>query len=130
LLTEAPARLAILNRTWKKAKKIAHDFAALGPITAVTPSDPGSYDLIINATGGQTTDAPLNLPAIFLQPNGLCYELGYGESPTPFSLWASRLKANYTNGIGMLVEQAAESFYIWHGLRPQTKTVLSLLKMS
>jgi shikimate dehydrogenase len=89
------------------------------------------YDLIINATSaGVTGDAP-PYPAAAISPGTLCYDLSYGLKPTPFSEWALAQGAEKSvMGWGMLVEQAAESFHIWRGVRPETAPVLRQLKIT
>jgi shikimate dehydrogenase len=131
LLEAAPATLHIANRTAAKAEVLARDFADLGPVSSGGLEDLGGqrFDLIVNAIpAGLGAELP-PLPAGLLAPGGCAYDMVYGQAPTPFSLWAEAAGAGrITDGLGMLVEQAAESFLIWQGLRPDTGPVLSALR--
>ena len=128
LLEMSPASLRIANRTLDKAQEIAEHFARSGPVTAcrfnvVPVSEP--YDLIINATSaGLQGDTP-PYPAAAITEQTYCYDLSYGLTATPFSVWArDNGAAHSVMGWGMLVEQAAESFHTWRGIRPNTAPVL------
>ncbi len=134
LLEMQPASLRIANRTLDKAQVLADHFSRSGPVSAcrfnVVPVTE-KYDLIINATSaGVKGDAP-PYPAAAISPDTLCYDLSYGLSPTPFSMWARENGAERSvMGWGMLVEQAAESFHIWRGVRPDTAPVLKQMKIT
>lgn len=134
LLEMQPASLRIANRTLGKAQILAEHFSHSGPVTAcrfdVVPiSDP--YDLIINATSaGLKGEAP-PYPSAAITENTFCYDLSYGLQPTPFSVWAKESGATQSvMGWGMLVEQAAESFHLWRGVRPETEPVLKQMKIT
>jgi len=134
LLELQPASLRIANRSLAKAQALAEHFSRSGPVTAcrfnvVPVSEP--YDLIINATSaGLHGDAP-PYPAAAVSARTVCYDLSYGLKPTPFSVWAREQGAGKSvMGWGMLVEQAAESFRIWRGVRPTTTDVLKHMKIS
>ncbi|MBT8099302.1 MAG: shikimate dehydrogenase [Gammaproteobacteria bacterium] len=134
LLEMQPAMITIANRSVDKARKLAERFEALGSISvcsfSVVPGkDP--YDLIINATSaGLQGDTP-PYPAAAVSGASFCYDLSYGLKPTPFSAWArERGAAQSVMGWGMLVEQAAESFHIWRGIRPDTAPVLKQMKVN
>ncbi len=134
LLEMSPASLRIANRTPGKAQAIAEHFAQSGPVTAcgfnvVPVSEP--YDLIINATSaGLQGDAP-PYPAAAITDQTYCYDLSYGLTPTPFSVWArDNGAAHSVMGWGMLVEQAAESFRLWRGIRPNTAPVLKQMHIN
>lgn len=134
LLEMRPAALRIANRTLGRAQALADHFSSAGPVTAcrfnvVPVSDP--YDLVINATSaGLKGDAP-PYPASAISSNTFCYDLSYGLTPTPFSVWARESgAAKSVMGWGMLVEQAAESFNIWRGVRPDTAPVLKQMKIA
>jgi len=134
LLEMQPASLCIANRTVDKAQVLADHFSRSGPVSAcrfsVVPVEE-KYDLIINATSaGVTGDAP-PYPATAVSRSTLCYDLSYGLKPTPFSVWAREQGAEKSvMGWGMLVEQAAESFHIWRGVRPETEPVLKQMKIT
>ena len=134
LLEMKPTSLRIANRTLGKAQALAEHFSRSGPVTAcrfnvVPVSEP--YDLIINATSaGLRGEAP-PYPAAALSEKTVCYDLSYGLNPTPFSTWAlEQGAAQALMGWGMLVEQAAESFRIWRGVRPDTTSVLKHMKIT
>lgn len=131
LLAQQPAELAIANRTVKRAEQLAAEFADLGPVVACgfdwidAPSD-----LIINATSASLNDElPPLAPTLIKPGHTLCYDMMYGKDTTAFNRWAQLLEAAGTlDGLGMLVGQAAESFYLWTGLRPDTAPVLQALR--
>ncbi len=128
LLEMEPESLRIANRTLGKAQELVERFALSGPVSAcrfnVVPVTE-TYDLIINATSaGLQGDSP-PYPGAAVSDQTVCYDLSYGLKPTPFSIWAREQGAKRSiMGWGMLVEQAAESFRIWRGVRPDTAPVL------
>lgn len=134
LLEMQPAALCVANRSLRKAEIIADHFARSGPISAcrfnMVPVEK-PYDLIINATSaGVKGDAP-PYPEAAVSSSTFCYDLSYGLSPTPFSVWARDVgAARSVMGWGMLVEQAAESFKIWRGVRPDTAPVLKQMSIT
>ena len=134
LLEMQPASLHIANRTIDKAKSLAEHFGRSGPVSAchfnaVPVSE--RFDLIINATSAGVTGEAPPYPSAAVSPETLCYDLSYGLSPTPFSVWAREQGASKSvMGWGMLVEQAAESFFIWRGVRPETAPVLKQMKIT
>jgi shikimate dehydrogenase len=122
--------LTVANRTPFKARKIAEDFADMGDIVGCTFSeiDPTPFDLIINATAASLQGVMPELPPGLVGEATVCYDMAYGRGHTPFTRWASGLRARrICKGWGMLVEQAAESFLLWRGIRPNTQTVLAAL---
>jgi shikimate dehydrogenase len=130
LLGQRPAELIIANRDADKAVRMAADFAEEGVARGSAYDDLGeeSFDIVINATApGSGGEAP-PLPAQAVRAGTLCYDLAYGQKPTPFTRWARNqgVKQVY-KGWGMLVEQAAESYFIWRGVRPDTRPVLEKL---
>lgn len=132
LLAERPDRLVIANRTPGKADALAAEFAGLGEIGACgfDGLEGESFGLILNATAASLSGAVPPLPEGILSPGGACYDLAYGRQPTAFVRWGESLGAALSvDGIGMLVEQAAEAFFIWRGVYPQTQPVIDLLNM-
>ena len=131
LLREAPAAIHIVNRTVARAEALAEEFAPLGTLTAGSYAalDDREFDLLINASSaGLAGEAP-PLPAGLLTERSCCYDLLYGAEPTPFMRWAAHHAAwAVSDGLGMLVEQAAESFYVWHRERPETRPVIHDLR--
>ncbi len=130
LLNERPRRMVIANRTLDKAEKLAMEFSAIGSIEAMEfhALTGQSFDLILNATSASLSGDLPPLPDGTLNAGGACYDLAYGKQPTAFVRWGERSGARTSvDGIGMLVEQAAEAFYIWRGIRPQTHPIIELL---
>ena len=134
LLDAGPESLRIANRTIDRAQALVDHFEQHGPVSAcgfdeVPVSD--RYDLIINATSaGITGDTP-PYPEAAVSDTTFCYDLSYGLNATPFSVWArDHGAAKSVMGWGMLVEQAADSFEIWRGIRPDTAPVLSQMHIS
>jgi shikimate dehydrogenase len=128
LLEMEPSSIQIANRTLGRAQAIANEFSQMGRVStcrfdAVPVTAP--YDLIINATSAGVKGETPPYPAAAVSENTFCYDLSYGISPTPFSVWAREHNAEKSvMGWGMLVEQAAESFNIWRGVMPDTAPVL------
>ena len=134
LLEMQPASLRIANRTIDKAEALADHFSRSGNVSAcrfnVVPVTE-KYDLIINATSAGFKGEMPPYPAAAVSKDTLCYDLSYGLKPTPFSEWAREQGAERSvMGWGMLVEQAAESFKIWRGVRPDTAPVLKQMKIT
>jgi shikimate dehydrogenase len=134
LLSASPAQIVIANRSVQKAEDIADAMAPLGVINtcgfdAHLLGEP--YDLVINATSAGLRGEVPPYPAAAVGPDTICYDLSYGLKATPFGVWARERKAARSLlGWGMLVEQAAESFYIWRGVRPDTAPVLKQITIS
>ena len=134
LLEAEPGSIVIANRTFPKARSLADHFSNQGPVNACRFEDVRSlpiYDLIINATSAGLKGEMPPYPEEAVHPATVCYDLSYGATVTPFARWAAMLgAAKSVMGWGMLVEQAAESFYIWRGVRPDTAPVLKQLTVS
>jgi len=130
LLAENPARLVIANRTAARAQELARRFAALGPIEAcaLDAIPPGGHEVVLNATSTSTKGEKLALAAGVIGPATLAYDLAYGPAAVAFVEQAKSLGARASDGLGMLVEQAAESFLAWRGKRPATAPVLAELR--
>lgn len=130
LLEQRPERLVIANRTPDKAVRLAGEFGDLGPIAGGGLGELAgeSFDLILNATAASLSGELPNLPEGILAPEGSCYDLAYGRAPTAFVRWGWNTGAAISvDGIGMLVEQAAEAFQLWRGVRPETGPVIAVL---
>jgi shikimate dehydrogenase len=131
LLGLEPAVVVIANRTPERAAALAAAFADLGVTQGVGFADVGDepFDLVINATSASLSGDIPPLPAGAVDAHSVCYDLAYGKSATAFVAWArQRGCARALQGWGMLVEQAAESFELWRGVRPTTAPVLAALK--
>jgi shikimate dehydrogenase len=131
LLQQQPALLAIANRTPEKAAALWKQFNTYGSIAAgdfMYFADE-HFDIIINATSASLHNALPELPASVFAQAALAYDMMYRQEPTPFLKFAQQHGAQQiADGMGMLVEQAAESFFIWRGIRPRTEPVITMLK--
>ncbi|CAD5106749.1 shikimate dehydrogenase [Zestomonas carbonaria] len=131
LLAERPASLVIANRTVEKAEELARLFAELGPVAACGFDWlEEEVDLIVNATSASLAgELPPLAPSLIRPGHTRCYDMMYGKEPTAFNRWAAGLGAAQTvDGLGMLVEQAAEAFFVWRGVRPDGAAVLAELR--
>lgn len=131
LLQEQPASLVVTNRTYEKAKTLEDEFVDFGPITstALNKLDDNLFDIIINATSASLDGDLPPISASTIHRGTVCYDLAYSDNNTAFLNWAQSHSAGKTSdGLGMLVEQAAESYYIWRGFQPDTKRVLNQLR--
>ncbi|MDB6086301.1 MAG: shikimate dehydrogenase [Gammaproteobacteria bacterium] len=130
LLERELREVIIANRTPLKAQQLAAEFTDMGTITGCGFSEVlgGPYDLILNATSASLQGEMPVLPAGLVHEETVCYDMAYGRADTPFTLWAkSQRAARAMKGWGMLVEQAAESFLLWRGIRPNTQPILEAL---
>lgn len=132
LLQQNPARLVIANRTASKAVQLATDFADLGTTHGCGFDDLSceKFDLIINGTSASLQGELPPLPDKLLARESVVYDMMYGVGATPFMLWGATQGAKTLDGLGMLVEQAAEACFIWRGVRPQTRSVIDLIRAS
>ncbi len=131
LLQQQPATLAIANRTPQKALDLQQQFAAYGQISAGGYRDfaGAHFDIVINATTASLNDELPELPAGIFAAGALAYDMMYSKEPTRFLKYAAQQGVQYlADGIGMLVEQAAESFHLWRGIRPDTAVIIAQLK--
>jgi shikimate dehydrogenase len=130
LLQADTASLVIANRTPERAVELAAEFADLGRVTGCGFEDltPEPVDLLINATSASLKGEVPPVPAELIGARTLCYDMAYGKDETSFTRWAKANGASMAQkGWGMLVEQAAESFNLWRGVRPDTRPVLEAL---
>jgi shikimate dehydrogenase len=131
LLAEKPASLVVANRTVERAVELAELFKSQGVIMASSFNELAGqqFDLIINGTSASLQGELPPLPVNILAPGAWCYDMMYGAEPTPFMHWAQQHGAAHTlDGLGMLVEQAAESFLLWRCVRPQTSPVIKSIR--
>jgi shikimate dehydrogenase len=131
LLGLGPAMVVIANRTPERAAALAAAFSDLGVTQGVGFEDVGEdpFDLVINAASASLSGDVPPLPPGAVNSSTVCYDLAYGKSATAFVAWAQEHGcAQAQQGLGMLVEQAAESFELWRGVRPTTAPVLAALK--
>jgi len=130
LLAEQPERIVIANRTPAKAEELAQLFAGSVPLRGVGFDALGGerFDVIVNGTSAGLSGEVPPLPAA-IAADAACYDMVYGDRPTPFLRWAREHGAALSaDGLGMLVEQAAEAFFIWRGVRPDTAPVIAALR--
>ena len=123
LLEAGPQQLVIANRTAAKARQLAFAFAGYGRVEAVGLDhlSGGHYDLVVNATSASLSGETPPLPDALFAANALAYDMMYGDEPTVFMQWAEDHGARQvSDGLGMLVEQAAASFYLCNEIKPQT----------
>lgn len=132
LLVLDPTSITIANRTVEKAQQLAQKFHSIGDVKASSYESLGieKFDLIINGTSAGLDQKVPPIPPDVLGINSVCYDMMYNISaPTAFVEWAKNLGASRTfDGLGMLVEQAAESFYIWRRIRPNTAEIIQSLR--
>ena len=131
LLRERPRELLVVNRTPARASQLATEFSDIAPLEGGAYDLIGErqFDLIINATSAGLSGEMPDLPSSLLTERSCCYDMVYGAEPTPFMRWSARHAAwAVADGLGMLVEQAAQSFYIWRQVRPETRPVINQLR--
>lgn len=130
LMQQSPQYIVVANRTISKAITLSQEFSSLGTIEGCSYQTIKHYpfDLIINATSASLSGQLPPLDAHLLAKKSCCYDLVYADKATAFVLWGQAHKATKSlDGLGMLVEQAAQSFYLWRGIRPKTVAVIALL---
>jgi shikimate dehydrogenase len=134
LVMAQPAQVVVCNRTQTKAQELVDRHARLatqcGVVLTAMPSKEmtQSFDLIINATASSLTGAAIPVDARVISPGALVYDMMYGPSARPLLDWAHAHGAVGRDGLGMLIEQAAEAFAIWRGVRPDTAALMSQLR--
>ena len=131
LLEQQPASLLIANRTKQKAVQLANDFSDLGQINGcgLDEINETSFDIVINGTSASLQGDIPPLPETIFKSNACSYDMMYAADATPFMQWSTDNGATKIfDGLGMLVEQAAESFYIWRNVRPETKPVIQNIR--
>ena len=133
LLEQLPQHIVIANRTLEKALQLSKAFAEMGYLCGcdLEMLEGQQFDLIINGTSASLQGELPPLPGDLLAPGGNAYDMMYGAEPTVFLQWASQHGAGeVSDGLGMLVEQAAESFIIWRGMKPETQPVIADIRGS
>ena len=130
LLDAQPEQILIANRTPAKADEIAGMFKNGGTVRSIALSALAAqqFDIVINATSASVTGEMPTLPSSCFRPGALAYEMMYGKGLTPFMTLAVNAGVRVSDGLGMLVEQAAEAFFVWRGIRPATAGVLTELR--
>lgn len=131
LLQAAPECIEIANRHKGRAIELAKEFELLGTVRgcAFEEISDGTFDLVLNATSASLQDDIPPIPRGAIGPATLCYDMAYGKGDTAFTRWSKTAGAGRAEtGWGMLVEQAAEAFQLWRGVKPDTKPVLEAIK--
>jgi shikimate dehydrogenase len=131
LLEENPAQVVIANRTKSKADELAKNFHDLGNVQAKAfeQLDSEVFDIVINGTSASMQGELPPLPDNLLAANACCYDMMYGSEPTIFLRWAvERGAAQTADGLGMLIGQAAEAFYLWRQIRPEVVPVITAMR--
>jgi shikimate dehydrogenase len=136
LVYEQTAAITIVNRDVSKAELLAQEMQSMAPIEAMSyamlqegANNGRSYDLIINGTSSSLLGEMPKLDAKLIASGCCCYDLMYSATDTPFVQWAKQEGASLSiDGLGMLVEQAAEAFALWRGVRPNTALVMAHLR--
>ena len=132
LLEQQPAQLVIANRTASRARDLAKEFSDLGEVQGCgydASLEELQFDVLINATAASLQGELPPLPDSIVADGGACYDMMYGAQPTTFMSWATQQRAaKVLDGLGMLVEQAAESFDVWRGVHPETQAVIEALR--
>lgn len=137
LIGQWPRRIVIANRTLARADELVQRHAALAVHESVTlqvcalddPGLAGGFDVVVNATASSLGAAGVPVPASVLKPGTLALDMMYGPAAQGFMDWAGAHGARPRDGLGMLVEQAAESFLVWRGVRPPSPAVLAELRV-
>ncbi|MCK4674469.1 MAG: shikimate dehydrogenase [Gammaproteobacteria bacterium] len=131
ILEQQPASLLITNRTKQKALQLAKDFSDLGHVKGcgLSEVDDSNFDIVINGTSASLQGDLPPLPESIFRDNSCSYDMMYTAQATPFMQWSANNGATTVlDGLGMLVEQAAESFYLWRNVRPRTKPVIQYIR--
>jgi len=131
LLEQEPREVCIANRTPERAIRLRDEFSDLGEVSASSFDDVDDrpWDIVINATAASLAGEVPALPPRAIGRDTICYDMAYGRGDTAFMRWAAeRGSARSYKGWGMLVEQAGESYRLWHGVRPATRPVLDALE--
>lgn len=131
-LVQAGVALTVANRTADKAHALAHSYAPFKiKISSCDYEELADqhFDVVINATSAGLTNSTIPLPPTIFAPDALAYDMMYGHE-TPFMKFAREQGAQVADGLGMLVEQAAEAFYLWRGVRPDTAPVIAALRLT
>lgn len=120
IFLKKPLSIKIYNRTYENAKKVIEKFSILGDISILDKEniEKNKFDLVINATSQGMSSENFEVPVGIFEKGSICYDLSYGPAAKNFMNYAKENQLIFYDGLGMLIEQAAESFFIWEGIRP------------
>ena len=131
LLAQNPSQVLLVNRSLDRAQALSERFGSGKKVSATAWTDlslKGGFDLVLNATSlGHHGEAP-PLPDSVFEPGALCYDMNYFKASLPLMRLCEEIQQPYLDGLGMLVEQAARSFSIWTGKKPETRTAIDALR--
>jgi len=130
LLEQSPAQVMLANRSPDRARELAQRFTSMGRVSSCGLDELnilGPFDLVINATSLGHLGSTVSLPESLFSSDSLCYDLNYGPAAEPLRRQCEKTGVNYSDGLGMLVEQAACSFTLWTGRHPDTGAVLQAI---
>lgn len=130
LLAENPSEAVIANRTLSKAETLVNLFPDAACSVSGFTDLQGDFDLIINGTSASLSGELPPIPKTVIHANTWCYDMMYGKEPTVFLQWAKKLGASGADGLGMLIEQAAESFTQWRHIRPDTDKLIHEMRQA
>jgi shikimate dehydrogenase len=132
LLEARPADVVVANRTLARAQALVERHRGVARDTALSAREPGDcgegFDVVVNATASSLQGGEIPVGAAVLAPGALALDMMYGPAAQGFLAWAAAHGARGRDGLGMLVEQAAEAFFVWRGVRPDTAPVLAALR--
>ena len=132
LLAAGAREVVVVNRTLAKAQALVERHAPLAGAAVLQARELGAagmaFDVVVNATASSLQGAAVPVPHTVLAPGTLALDMMYGAAAQPFLDWAAAHGASGRDGLGMLVEQAAEAFELWRGVRPETAPVLAALR--
>lgn len=135
LIDENPNLISIANRTIHKAEEMALRTTGVNSAVKIEALDPEQlasrqFDIVINATSASLNNSLPPLPTSIFANGSLAYDMMYGKETTPFLMMAAKADATAVDGLGMLVEQAAEAYYVWRGVRPKTASVIATIRQN
>ena len=131
IIEQQPASIVIVNRTFSKALNLAEQFSDYHQNIQAVELEKISecFDVIVNATSASLQGQSLNINSSVIGEHTVCYDMMYGKDQTVFNQWANERGAKKTiDGLGMLVGQAAFSFYLWRGVEPETQVVMNSIR--
>lgn len=131
ILEQGPGEVVLVNRTADKAQALADQVREYGNVKAGSfDVAQGQFDIVINATSAGLHGGTPPVSAEVFGAGTLAYDMVYAKAPTQFMAFAAQKGATVRDGLGMLIEQAAEAFYLWRGVRPDTSAIRDIIRAS